>query len=319
MKGFSALADGLLAAELTPGEVMLLADLGMQFRSLLEAVSERARDDSTDGFHEDEAARILGSRGWGSGSAGPNGAAGSDGADGAAGGDAARGADDGFAAGEHGGSLDDGRPSSETADSSSRNSDSESSSELGFDSEFGFDSDSDSDSDSDADSDSGTFFDPDAEFRDDDGRIFADVSEGDLDPVWDDPAVRRLFPDAYPEDPEASVDFRRYTIESSTDRKLQNVEDLIASLVNGRDPEAIAATLSGADDVLVRLNPAQVQAWIRSLTDLRLTLAARLGIEEDGDEPEPTDEDAAAIFDIYDWLGWVQDSLVTALSESLPA
>jgi len=275
VKGFSALADGLLAAELTPGEVMLLADLGMQFRSLLEAVSERARDDSADGFHEDEAARILGSRGWGSGSAGSNGAAR---ADDEAGADGADGSADAYGS-----------------------------------------ADADADADADSGSDSGTFFDPDAEFGDDDGRIFADVSEGDLDPVWDDPAVRRLFPDAYPEDPEASVDFRRYTIESSTDRKLQNVEDLIASLVNGRDPEAIAATLSGADNVLVRLNPAQVQAWIRSLTDLRLTLAARLGIEEDGDEPEPTDEDAAAIFDIYDWLGWVQDSLVTALSESLPA
>lgn len=254
MKGFNALADGLIAAEMTPGEVMLLADLGMQFRSLLEAVSERARDDSADGFHEDEAARILGSRGWGSGSAGANGAA---------------------------------------------------------DEDRSVSGEPDADADPEAD--------PDAEFGDDDGRIFADVSEGDLDPVWDDPAVRRLFPDAYPEDPEASVDFRRYTIESSTDRKLQNVEDLIASLVQGRDPEAIAATLSGADDVLVRLNPNQVQAWTRSLTDLRLTLAARLGIEEDGDEPEPTDEDAAAIFDIYDWLGWVQDSLVTALSEGLPA
>lgn len=273
MKGFSALADGLLVAELAPGEVMLLADLGMQFRSLLEAVSERARDDSADGFHEDEAARILGSRGWGSSSGDATGAA----------------------------RMDDARSSSPgDADADSP-------------------SDSTSDAESDSDFDSDSFFDPDAEFGDDDGRIFADVSEGDLDPVWDDPAVRRLFPDAYPEDPEASVDFRRYTIESSTDRKLQNVEDLIASLVNGRDPEAIAATLSGADDVLVRLNPAQVQAWIRSLTDLRLTLAARLGIEEDGDEPEPTDEDAAAIFDIYDWLGWVQDSLVTALSEGLPA
>jgi len=310
VKGFSALADGLLAAELTPGEVLLLADLGMQFRSLLEAVSERARDDSGDGFHEDEAARILGSHGWGSGSAGLSGAAG---VDGSASGDAARGADDGFAAGEGFGDLDDGRRSSDTADGSNRNGDSESSSDFDFDSESGFGADSDPDADSDS------YFDPDAEFGDDDGRIFADVSEGDLDPVWDDPAVRRLFPDAYPEDPEASVDFRRYTIEASTDRKLQNVEDLIASLVNGRDPEAIAATLSGADDVLVRLNPAQVQAWIRSLTDLRLTLAARLGIEEDGDEPEPTDEDAAAIFDIYDWLGWVQDSLVNALSEGLPA
>jgi hypothetical protein len=285
VKGFSALADGQLAAELTPGEVMLLADLGMQFRSLLEAVSERARDDSADGFHEDEAARILGSRGWGSGSGESDGSSGSS---------SAAGVDDT-------GNRDDPRG----GDAGSTEGGVVGGPERG---------------DRSADTDSGTYFDPDAEFGDDDdGRIFADVSEGDLDPVWDDPAVRRLFPDAYPEDPEASVDFRRYTIESSTDRKLQNVEELIASLVHGRDPEAIAATLAGADDVLVRLNPAQVQAWIRSLTDLRLTLAARLGIEEDGDEPEPTDEDAAAIFDIYDWLGWVQDSLVTALSEGLPA
>ena len=59
-----------------------------------------------------------------------------------------------------------------------------------------------------------------------------------------------------------------------------------------------------------------MQAWLRSLTDVRLSLAVRLGIEDEEDAErvaQSEDEAVAAMSDIYDWLGWVQESLVAAL------
>jgi hypothetical protein len=51
------------------------------------------------------------------------------------------------------------------------------------------------------------------------------------------------------------------------------------------------------------------------LTDIRLVLATRLGIEHDGDTGY-TDSDAAILLgDIYDWLGSVQASILDALAE----
>ena len=59
-----------------------------------------------------------------------------------------------------------------------------------------------------------------------------------------------------------------------------------------------------------------MQAWLRSLTDIRLSLAVRLGIETDEDAmliSRSDDEATAAMSEIFDWLGYVQESLVAAL------
>ena len=60
-----------------------------------------------------------------------------------------------------------------------------------------------------------------------------------------------------------------------------------------------------------------MQAWLRSLTDVRLSLAVRLGIETDEDAMllhQSDDEATLAMAELYDWLGYVQETLVTALS-----
>lgn len=112
-----------------------------------------------------------------------------------------------------------------------------------------------------------------------------------------DPAVVRLLPDAYPGDATASAEFRRFTSSGLIDRKVANADTMMATLS--------PAIESGE----VHLDPQQSGAWLRCLTDIRLTLASRLGIDSDNQEPS----DDAVLQDLYDWLGFLQNSLVEAV------
>lgn len=108
-----------------------------------------------------------------------------------------------------------------------------------------------------------------------------------------DPALARLLPDAYRNDESAASDHRRLTERSLVDRKRANARRVIADL-NGRE---------------VVLDEPGFNAWLRTLTDLRLALAARLQIEEDGDTGLG-DEDMLMV---YDWLGYLQGTLLEAI------
>ncbi|WP_305002747.1 DUF2017 family protein [Salinibacterium soli] len=110
-----------------------------------------------------------------------------------------------------------------------------------------------------------------------------------------DPALARLVPDAYRDDPEAASEFRRLMADELVGRKEANARALRDSLAEGR----------------VRLSPAQVQSWLRSLTDLRLVIASRLGIENDDDRGA----DDPFLQDVYGWLGYVQSSILDALED----
>src|SRR5690606_29362721 len=81
------------------------------------------------------------------------------------------------------------------------------------------------------------------------------------DPDERDPAVVRLFPEAYPEDAAASAEFRRFTRDGLVQRKLAHAGIMITSL-------SLAAE-SGE----LKLSASEAQAWLRALTDIRLTLA----------------------------------------------
>ncbi|GAB3035528.1 hypothetical protein GCM10027052_11810 [Parafrigoribacterium mesophilum] len=118
-----------------------------------------------------------------------------------------------------------------------------------------------------------------------------------------DPALSRLLPDAYRGDPDAAAEFRRFTEDSLADRKIQNAMVVADSL---------EAATSSAVPVDVTLDASMVQSWLRCLTDIRLTVAARLGIDADGDEGGDDDE-SLMLRDVYDWLGFVQGSLIEAL------
>ena len=113
-----------------------------------------------------------------------------------------------------------------------------------------------------------------------------------------DPAVARLLPDAYREDEEAAEEFRRFTEHGLTDRKIANARVVIRSLEAGGEVELDA--------------PGQ-QAWLRTLSDIRLIIASRLGIETDDDHGRNESDDDLMMRDIYDWLASVQGSLIESL------
>jgi Domain of unknown function (DUF2017) len=119
----------------------------------------------------------------------------------------------------------------------------------------------------------------------------------------DDPVLARLLPDGYSEDPEASAEFRRYTEETLRSGKVASAQTVLASLPPG-----------GGE---VRLSEPECQQWLRSLNDVRLALSVRLGItdeNEDLTERMSADDPRAAYIWVYQWLAYLQDSLIEALS-----
>lgn len=115
-----------------------------------------------------------------------------------------------------------------------------------------------------------------------------------------DPVTERMFPDAYPGDDEASAEFRKYTQSDLLTQKTTNASIVHDWLTGTRD-----GPLDAEDE----------QAWLRTLTDLRLTIADRLGIEDADDEERSVEADAGVgLRDVYDWLGYVQEHLVVTLT-----
>ena len=72
---------------------------------------------------------------------------------------------------------------------------------------------------------------------------------------------------------------------------------------------AVTPAASPETICFVTISPAEAQSWLRCLTDMRLTIAARLGIENYDDLPI----DNPPLVELYDWLGFVQASLVDVL------
>ncbi len=130
----------------------------------------------------------------------------------------------------------------------------------------------------------------------------------------EDPVLQRLFPNAYREDGEAAAEFRRYTEGTLRDGKARAAGTIIDSL-----EEAGLPAEPGAEELTidVELDPPTAEVWMRALTDLRLALGTRLEVEE-GDEDYwyalPDDDPRAQAHHIYDWLGFLQETLVQALS-----
>ncbi len=120
----------------------------------------------------------------------------------------------------------------------------------------------------------------------------------------EDPALARLFPDAY-DDPEAAAEFRRFTQRDLRTAKIANLSR--ASQTLDREHPT-------------RLDDEECQAWLGALNDLRLTLGTRLEIGED--DPRafldlPEDDPTRGLFLVYDWLTHHQDRLVRALQKGL--
>jgi len=119
----------------------------------------------------------------------------------------------------------------------------------------------------------------------------------------EDPVLARLLPDGYRDDPEAAGEFRKYTEPSLRSAKHQAAQAMLDSLP--------------ASGGRIQLTQDQALSWLKALNDVRLALGVRLGVTEEFEEQwgrlKPDDPQWSA-FEVYAWLGAVQESLVQALA-----
>ncbi len=130
----------------------------------------------------------------------------------------------------------------------------------------------------------------------------------------EDPVLARLFPTAYADDEEAAAEFRRFTEGTLREGKAKAAGTIIDTLEDAGLPDELREDGLTID---VEMDEPTAQTWMRSFADIRLALATRLGVE-DGDEEYwyslPDDDPRAQAHDIYEWVGWLQETLVGALS-----
>ncbi|WES65257.1 DUF2017 family protein [Microbacter sp. GSS18] len=124
-----------------------------------------------------------------------------------------------------------------------------------------------------------------------------------------DPAVRRLTPDAYRDDDEASREFRSLTQDDLLERRRDDATIVLAGLAPAAEISDDPADPALRESVPLALTIEQAHAWLRTLAAVRLVLATRLGIT---DADSHVDGDPR--FGIYDWLGYRLDGLVTAVT-----
>ncbi|MDX6198698.1 MAG: hypothetical protein QOJ79_1849 [Actinomycetota bacterium] len=125
---------------------------------------------------------------------------------------------------------------------------------------------------------------------------------GDVSPP-DDPALARLFPSAYEGDDAAATEFRRFTESDLRAGKRAAASDALVSL----------QPLLSAGGKLV-LDRDQADAWLSWLNDIRLVLGTRLDVTEDTYEEDIDPEDPRwQVMQVYSWLGWLQESLLSCL------
>lgn len=122
-------------------------------------------------------------------------------------------------------------------------------------------------------------------------------------PPPDNPALARLLPDPYPEDPMASGDFRR-----------RRTDDLLA-----RKREAarrVRAAMPGPGKALV-LDEAAAQDWLTTLNDLRLVLGTQLDLTDDDSATElaylEPDDPRRPMAAVYGYLTELLDELLRSL------
>ncbi|MGH3259074.1 MAG: DUF2017 domain-containing protein [Streptosporangiaceae bacterium] len=119
----------------------------------------------------------------------------------------------------------------------------------------------------------------------------------------DDPVLARLLPDGYRDDPDAAGEFRKYTEPGLRSTKQQAALQMLDTL-----PDAGGR---------IQLTSEQAQAWLKALNDVRLALGVRLDVTEDFEQQWgklKRDDPQWAAYEVYAWLGAVQESLVQALA-----
>ena len=159
------------------------------------------------------------------------------------------------------------------------------------------------------------------------------VGISNADSLPEDPVLRRLLPNAYADEKSAG-EFRRYTEHGLREKKKAHALAIYEALLP-QDEEWTGDTPLDKGFLTVTFPSAQSLEWLGGLNDLRLALAVRLGIgtnlsESKGaeHEEEPSNAESLhkkyelmvdsdpmkAVYSVYSWIGWLQQSLLEALT-----
>lgn len=115
-----------------------------------------------------------------------------------------------------------------------------------------------------------------------------------------DPAVSRLFPPAYPDDPLRNLEFETNLGAAPRSGKLQALD------VVERTAHASALT---EDELL---------AWIGVVNDLRLVLGTRIEVTEVTDEDFPADDPRLATYRVFRFLGYLLEEMLRGMGAPMP-
>jgi hypothetical protein len=128
------------------------------------------------------------------------------------------------------------------------------------------------------------------------GRLLDLLDDGD---PANDPALQRLYPSAYLDDPAAAAEFDGFVRDELTAQR-KNAIDTMARTID-------AAKVS-EDELL---------GWLAAVNDLRLVLGVRLNVTEES-LPEDFSDDAERerSFAVYAYLSYLEEEMVDALSAS---
>lgn len=112
-----------------------------------------------------------------------------------------------------------------------------------------------------------------------------------------DSAAWRLFPNAYQDDPDSAAEYEEMVGDQLRDGRLNSIA-------------IVERTLDATE-----LNADQLQAWMGAVNDLRLVLGTRLDVTEDSEVSDYNTNTAQTLFAAYSYLGYVLESIVTAITE----
>ena len=120
----------------------------------------------------------------------------------------------------------------------------------------------------------------------------------------DDEVLLRLLPNAYSDQVDAS-EFRRYT-------------ELNLRTKKSAHAMAMRTDVKSSPDGLIEVNREGATAWLGAMNDIRLALGVRLKLDENSYEALEIlapDDPMRSVFAVYNWLGWLQESLIQGLME----
>jgi len=122
----------------------------------------------------------------------------------------------------------------------------------------------------------------------------------------EDEVLHRLLPNAYSDDVD-SAEFRRYTESTLRGKKQAHAMSIRMGLKSSPEGD-------------VELDHAGANDWLGGLNDIRLALGVRLKIENNNYEHLELlspDDPLRGVYAVYSWLGWLQETLLTALMDEI--